>query len=341
MDILSRNHGIDLLRIISCIAVIGIHVAPTYPIEGAASISDEVQVILMQSVFRIGLPIFFVLSGMFILNTKENGAFCFYKKRLPAIIIPFLIYSFIHYMITRGVEFNINYIKSYTHLIISSQTALSVHFWFVYVIIGIYIISPLIKFLMDKIPNKYSLHAIIIIISLSVYNTYSSEASWKLGVPLDIIPIPHIDFWLSYFIIGGFIQRINHNDFNFKLIFPCLFLLHVLSVYLYKYQLIFNLYPADKGISIFMITTAICLYFKDLEIKSGINIITKTSQYTYGVYLIHIAVMDVVIKNIGNNSLSSAPVIQSAFVIVIIFSISLLISFIVDNLITKRILRSI
>ncbi|WP_258317647.1 acyltransferase family protein, partial [Escherichia coli] len=59
----------------------------------------QIQTLFAQSIVRIGLPIFFMLSGYYLLNRNTSNPLSFYRKRLPAIILPFIIYSLVHYYI--------------------------------------------------------------------------------------------------------------------------------------------------------------------------------------------------------------------------------------------------
>ena len=63
----------DFLRVISCIGIIGLHVTGdrTEPLG-----------LFMEAVFRISLPMFFLLSGVLILTSKKEmkiGAFYLYR----------------------------------------------------------------------------------------------------------------------------------------------------------------------------------------------------------------------------------------------------------------------
>ncbi|WP_139788228.1 acyltransferase family protein, partial [Morganella morganii] len=68
---MTRNYSIDLLRVFCCVLVIGIHVVPTYSPPYNIN-ANNVQIIIMQSIVRVGLPVFFILSGMFLLNNKYS-----------------------------------------------------------------------------------------------------------------------------------------------------------------------------------------------------------------------------------------------------------------------------
>ncbi|WP_425593063.1 hypothetical protein, partial [Morganella morganii] len=67
------------------------------------------------------------------------------------------------------------------------------------------------------------------------------------------------------------------------------------------------------------------------------NKIASISKYTYGVYLIHVAVIDTITRMNVNFSIIENITLQSLIKISIVFFASIIIVFIVDNLITNRI----
>ena len=79
----SRNCSIDLLRILCCFLVVCIHTAPLYQSYTQLEVTEGQKYILLglESFVRVGMPVFFVISGMFILNKEVTSLYNFYKKR--------------------------------------------------------------------------------------------------------------------------------------------------------------------------------------------------------------------------------------------------------------------
>ena len=96
-----RQNNYDLLRIISTIAVILIHVNWRY--FGSVYTMSETSFAwsmeaIINIVTRFSVPVFMMLSGAFILQNAENGnAVFFYKKSLKKIFIPFVLAVLIGY----------------------------------------------------------------------------------------------------------------------------------------------------------------------------------------------------------------------------------------------------
>ncbi|MDE9557525.1 acyltransferase [Xenorhabdus bovienii] len=333
-----RDISIDLLRILCCFLVLGIHVTPLYDAYIAMDIPEyeKYSALLIQSLVRSGLPVFFMISGMYLLNSKIDNIASFYKKRLTAIIIPFLIYSFIHFFGNSKGSINIEIIIIYLSDLMSS-TGISMHFWFVYSIIGIYLISPFINMLLEKI-NEYKsiMVSIIFIISISFYNTY-------LDGIISGLEVPYFGMWTSYFILGGLIARLPKIKLNYAILFFILsYFLTCLSTFV---QFNFNhafFRSFDSGLNMYMLAFFLCMIFKNLELNISDKIkkiIYFISSRTYGIYLIHILVLTVIIKNYDTSWYVGNITSYTIFMTLIIFLISLLISSIVDKVICEPVIK--
>lgn len=87
----SRNSNIDLLKIILAILVIAIHVFPSTGVAGALGIAYYY---MANSIARIAVPLFFILSGYFLGNNMQKAvAF----KTVKRILILFLVWQIIYF----------------------------------------------------------------------------------------------------------------------------------------------------------------------------------------------------------------------------------------------------
>jgi surface polysaccharide O-acyltransferase-like enzyme len=66
-----RNLNIDALRILACVFVIGIHATYNFNPHGLMDFNNYAG-LLLHSIFRAGLPIFFIISGYYLLNSKNK-----------------------------------------------------------------------------------------------------------------------------------------------------------------------------------------------------------------------------------------------------------------------------
>lgn len=133
-----RKHHYDYIRALGVLCIIGIHSTDLLLSNVHNHSAQWWFGTLIQIVVRIGLPIFFMISGALILNSSNDNIGEFYKKRFLRILIPLFIYSFIYLYVFNYrldiLKFN-NFIES-IKLILSNNV--HYHLWFVYTILGIY-----------------------------------------------------------------------------------------------------------------------------------------------------------------------------------------------------------
>lgn len=330
----NRDVGIDLLRIICCFLVVAIHVTPA-----VSANSDSIASLLINGFVRVGLPIFFVISGMYILNKKIDGFLSFYLKRIPSLLIPFIIYSAIHFFVIsfqNGSHDLSSILFSYLRAITSSS-GIAGHLWFVYTLLGLYVISPVLSgFISGISPNK----AVGIVVFLLIVRAFSQY--FRGYFPF--LEIPDLPVWMLYFMIGGLIYKFPKVRLSISL--SVLAISYVSTCILSYYQIYGNPTIAigsyDSGINMYVFTISLCLIFKDLEIdisKRWISILKNVSSNTYGAYLIHILVLTELGFVFDLSWGSGMVTIYSFLMTILVFSLSLLSSFIINKIIVNRALR--
>lgn len=335
-----RNSSIDLLRIICCVFVIGIHVTVDYSLTVNKGMDSFIQMqsLLMNNIVRVGLPVFFVISGYFLLNNKINNIFLWYKKRIIQLIIPFLIYSSIHFFFINE-NFNSFHVIKFLSSLVMSQTSISVHFWFVYSMLGIYILTPAINKLLENITGKSTYIAIIAILALNSYHIYGKYIP-IIDVIKNVIPLQAISTWFSYFILGGLIKRVEPLKYTSWILFIC-FIISGTAIYTTANYKV-NLSPYDMGTSMMMYSVSLLLFFRELiKIKSEriISVIAFTEKRTYAIYLIHFCVLILFNRYTGIPFITNLLIPKIIFVTLCVFMISFIISCIVDKLIVDRLIK--
>lgn len=292
---------------------------------------------------RVGLPVFFIMSGMFLLNEKMDNIFIFYKKRFPTIIIPFLVYSFLHFLINKLQDgtFNISEILLTYLKTLTNSTGISVHFWFVYCILGLYLVAPLLSLFISKIDSSKAILTIILLIALKVYAT-------NIKPLIPFIDVPDLPIWVVYFMIGGLLHKVPEVKIKWSL-------LGILAGYLltcaFSYMQLYGVdgvkinYPVyDAGINMFIYTISLYLLFKNMNLNVGDRAekaIVWLSANTYGVYLIHMIVFEQLIKHLDGSWGSKHIIAYSLSFTSLVFIIANGATFIINSTICNKALRII
>ncbi len=111
------------------------------------------------SIARIGVPLFFMLSGRFLLApNREESLSTFFRRRGSKVLIPFLSWGVFYLFLKHHWEGQAFSAKHVIGEIIQGPVYL--HFWFFYVLFGLYLVTPLLRVLvrnLDKVTAKYFL----------------------------------------------------------------------------------------------------------------------------------------------------------------------------------------
>lgn len=119
-----RDVNLDLIRAVAISFVILIHSKGT-------------------NIIYTAVPMFIMLSGALVLPKDENYK-TFYKKRLKRILLPFLIWSPIMYLVlSRTGRIDNPCVGNFFYLL--SSTGVHGAYWYVYEILGLYLLAPFIS----------------------------------------------------------------------------------------------------------------------------------------------------------------------------------------------------
>lgn len=335
-----RNPGIELLRIVCCLFVVAIHTMPNpTTFLAAGDVYGVYASELVHSIVRPGLPVFFIISGYFLLNSKSMPLKQHYSKRLSAIIIPFIVYGLLHVFISRR-SVGIDDVEFFFSSIVKGTTSLDIHFWFVYSITGLYLIAPLIRKALLTLSAKDSFVGFVSLIAISLYNMYFKEVHLIDDNIRYIIPIPDIGMSALLFMCGGLLRRfeskVNINQsaiiWGSGVAISCV--LYYLSFNTYK----FNTFP-DSGIGVIAASMGMMLFFSKITVNNHIKtFICNAASHTYGAFLIHLSILRI-LRDYIPFTVFSSPI---AFVIVVSISTlltSLILAWFIDKTISNPIIK--
>ena len=138
----------DVIRSIATILVVWTHVAGCYiynPTGPAITSAAWQAANLMTAIGRPCVPLFVILSGVLLLKPGQTGDIgkAFWQKRFGRILIPFLLWSFIFMALRLG--YNKESLTSLQILDAFVKGTISSHLWFVYMIMAMYILTPIIQ----------------------------------------------------------------------------------------------------------------------------------------------------------------------------------------------------
>lgn len=339
----------DILRIGAILIVIFIHAIANYRykffgINGRYYFS----LTFIDSFTRIAVPIFFMITGTFMLPRTTERYSLYLKKRLPKLLIPFFLISIFYYFYKCNL-LGIN--PTITNFFVNFFNGnIKYHFWFMYVIIIIYLLIPFIQKLVKNLNRKnlFSLIMLLAILSNGFYTIYLFSFRYEHVILKDIY-LPSIFSYINYLLIGYYLYTYKITK-NKKIIlgiigFICICLIPIAD------RLYINGGIDDEMLSprsIFPIIPSIFTYifimniFEKKKISKKIEaILNKISVCTIYIYMVHVYVLEKIEKMIFNNAKNEnffIILLQVVLTTLLTFIISLILSYIIvaiQNLIKK------
>ncbi|MFA7116493.1 MAG: acyltransferase family protein [Bacteroidales bacterium] len=335
---MKRNYTIDTLRTIAIMLVILLHVSSKYVISGMNNNNYDLSFWIsniVDSFSRICVPIFVLISGMFLIGRNENFAQS-YKKRASRILIPIIAWSII-YLVYRA---TLSYVLYHTFDIMGLIKSVLLgkpfyHMWYLYMLIGLYLVTPILNNNISKISRK---NLWIVSILLLVFGMFNSGYDMILNnKPIFILWFIN---YLGFFILGFLIKDYN-NQISSKSLFIWYLisgiLISILTYYTAKYFK--NLYFYGY-LTPFVIIGSLSVFMLFQKIHFRKNILSRISHLSLGIFLIHAGILEVF--NLGLRELNIHVFEKPLLGIPIEFIVTFIISTIISYLFYKsRLLRKI
>lgn len=330
---MSRNFTIDTLRTVATLLVILLHVSAEY-VEIAIShntISDTSFWVgnIVDSFSRICVPLFVLISGMFLLGRNETFKESYYK-RASRIFIPLISWTIIYLMfrvLLSYMEDDPISIKSLFVRVILGKPYY--HMWYLFMLIGLYLITPVINKSIINLPRNTLWTVAIVLMIFGILNSgYDHFFNNNVSFILWFVN------YLGYFILGFLI---NESKKNFSLIM--LFSVYIISsiaiaiLTFYTLKIYHNTYFYGY-LTPFVIIGSLSFYklFHQLKLKS--NIFSRISHLTLGIYLIHAGVLSLLIIVLSKSGITATdnPIIGIPIKFTITLFISLLAAWAINSI---------
>ena len=282
---------VDFLRVVASFFVIMAHVEG---MDGNPEWASTIYLILS----RIGVPIFFMISG-FLLLSKEEPLMVFLEKRAIKVLIPFLAWSIFYdvvwnqELINTGVTLDA-ILKLFIRILRGPRAH---HLWFLYPLIGLYVLVPTLRIFIKNAKKQDILYFIglwlIIVPILAIIQYYTP---FSFGFDLQFA-----SGYIGYFLLGVYLGKIKISKQN-NAGFIFLFILGFLStflIYIFKippeesihenvYRSYLSLNFIILGIGAFGILKAV-----GSKLSHGAEkYLTIFGRTSFGIYLIHIIVLE-------------------------------------------------
>lgn len=291
----SRSLALDLIRIISAFFVVFSHTTDIFvlfePLKG--SISWEL-IYYLNTLSRIAVALFIIVSGYLVLDKeKTQNLKTFYKKRFSRVFFPIIFWIPIYFL----------WAHFWGHVALTKEYVAKIiwigdfwHLYFLVIIVELYLIAPFIsKYLLGSI-KKETLW-FVILTAFSIFCATLILLPHQIDLRNNIITmfIPYI----GVFYAGAYFRKLHFTNFQSVLLLLIYLGLGIITNFIAKGDMS-SFIAHNYGPTLLFMSFAFFLALKSFterlnnKVRRFAKIISQVSFATFGIYIIHYAVLDVV-----------------------------------------------
>ncbi|MBE6747611.1 MAG: hypothetical protein E7557_00070 [Ruminococcaceae bacterium] len=316
---MTRKYNIDILRIISALAIIGIHIIRC-PIHNSTAIAPDLEANLSMAhrLLLWAVPVFFMITGYCLMQKQDctyKYAFEHVRKYIAVLFTVGLFFALLELFFAQR-TINLSIIKTaFLNVIVGN---LWDHMWFVYAIIGIYLVVPLFHNFFQKSKANAEITTLLLLIFTVLLPQFKS----KLAVANDY---PFVGY-LFYVCFGMLIAKTKPG----KIFIPIAIIGAIVSAFYLAtnpFNEEFNYLSLGVAISATSIFT-LATYIKAEKNKTLLNL----SSSTWGVYLIHTFFINIAVKVLNLDLLSSLTYLKLGGLFVAVTVISFAVTFVLRKI---------
>ena len=291
---MKKDERLEHLRVISCCFVILGHIANWYMREYPdLPLNSYICGLIVNGICRISVPVFFMISGALLLEQTIN-----YKKSLKrtgSMLFKTIVWTLV-FMV-----WDYLYLDDAYDLQQIFTTPIRVHFWFMYVMVGICLTTPLWQKLVsgdsEKLMYYFSVTFIAVMALTFVLNMLRMNITYE-------IPLLGNSCYAGYFIMGyvlrHYADKINIKKWIcFAVLLLCITCTNVLT-WIYTKNTGSHYETFSDFRSVFIGVSAMTIFYMAMKMKEPPKRIwvTALSKHSFNIYMIHVFFLDILQQNI-------------------------------------------
>ena len=309
-----RINWIDVLRFIGVLSIITIHIVGntinTFYLRGSWG---NIYVII-SSLCEFAIPLFVMISGMMWLrNTLNKEKLKLHViKVLFGIVVVGYVYTAMEIIYRGNAPLDKILIEPIIRILTMDTWA---HMWYLYMLLPLYLLTPLLKKLVDKL-NKDN-YIILLMLSFILFVVLHERV-------LSIVSLPFFDLiykflgYLFYYLFGYYIYREKTHKYYRYLTYTGA---AVSVFYLINLAISSGDIKSVSYISLpaFLIASTFIFLLKDkkFEQTNTIDFITSVGKCSYGIYLIHQLFINIIYKVLVLDAIAKFPLFLPVYVAIV------------------------
>ena len=326
----------DVLRVIATFAVIFIHVSAISMTGDIIGSSAWMTMSVYNMLCRWAVPMFVMLSGMFLLDplkkiTYKDIFFKYILRVLTALIVWGTFYNLVDHYGLKSISITTIAASLYRTLCADTHY----HLWFLYLIIGLYIITPVLRsFIKGADKRDIEYYLIISIVVTCILRLL--ERDTVIGLWLSKLDLKMITGYSMYYVMGYYLKTYDLKKTVRTLIYGSAIVgllgSVILDIVLSMDKNIINIpmFNDNLGLITLLVAVSIFIFFKDKEIRYS-RFIDISAKISFGIYLTHDYCINV-LYTLNIDTLSFAPVLSIPIIVIIVFILAFIVAYIIRKI---------
>lgn len=300
-----RRLDFDLLRVASMAAVVYLHTA-----AGGLRQSEDMALWhlsnLISSLAVAAVPLFFMISGALLLGSeKTDDPAYLLRRRLPRVAVPGLCWSL---LVVGGVWLSQGGEAALLKLVNLPGISVITPYWFLYALIPMYLLSPLLKRLTDHMEERHWRYLlglwVVVTLGLNQLSRFLPDPWYALLRENQTLNVSLLEGYLGYFLLGAWLDRMERPPARRILLAAALGSWAVIALGTWGVFLVTGVYGEQfatyRGVFTMVLSASLFLLFRDAfrGRRSG-RAAVLLSACSFGVYLAHPMAIELLQKLLG------------------------------------------
>lgn len=333
----------DLLRIAACFAIVLLHVSNGYWYVVDVNSSDFAIMTVYNSFTRFGVPVFFMLSGMFLLDPSRELPPKKLISKILKLVISFYIWSLFYAfqsVIFNGVLHGWSSVtdemwySAFTRLITGHS-----HMWFILDLLGFYLLLPVFRKICEDIKIVGYFLLLWVIVRFIITTLLPYIGGGMVVALADSMHLYSLTGYIGYFIGGYYLNKINVPRYARYLLYTLgigsLLFTMIMTLKCCRAENAYNdMWFNPSNINILLLSIAVFLLFKNIKVPDPIaraKWVPVMTNSTFFVYLAHPFFIEKL--NLLGINVIRYPVIFSIPVFTVsIFTVSVLLGWLIKKI---------
>lgn len=195
-----RQIYLDILRVFATIFVIAVH---TVSLASSMVSAEQTSHFVLEIFYYIFIScnlLFVMISGALLLSVKTETCGTFFAKRFGRVAVPLVVYYIFYVVAKEGFMWlRPAYWKVLFLRILMGPPEAAPHFWLIYTLLGLYVLTPFLRWILQHIPNEVFSGVILVIFIINALDTYAPI--WGIEMSFSVI----VDSYAGVFLMGYFL----------------------------------------------------------------------------------------------------------------------------------------